>query len=195
VRIEKSGPLRSIVGVAMLCAMGASPAGATAIYSYTGADFDFCVIGMSPCTPSGSVTGTMEFSSPLAANLANATVLPDAFSFSDGAFTISNSDWDAANSAFQVTTDPSGTLTGWLIGILDSSDTLAIFVVSPAIPGGYSGSDSCPIGDLINGCTNATSQAASLDGSWSAVPEPGTVLLLGSGMALLSHRRRTSAAG
>jgi len=178
----------TLLGAAVLAAaLCATRSFASVIYTYTGADFDQCVIGQSTaCTPSGSVTGTMEFVSPLSANLSGSAVTPDAFSFSDGTGTITDSNWDSVWGGFLVTTDASGNLTGWAINIFDTTDTFSIYVARPPIYV-YSGSTTCPIGDLINGCTNATTLSATTDGTMSVttVPLPAALPLLATGLGAL----------
>jgi len=82
---------------------------ANVTYVYTGNPFTD-VSG--PYTTSDMVTGSVEFSSPLPANMPFTTVTPLSFLFSDGVQTIGN---PAEASNFQFGTGSSGAITVWTV--------------------------------------------------------------------------------
>ena len=99
-------------------ATASSLALASTFYSYAGnpfADYSGTITG------SMSVTGTMELASALAPDLAEATLNPLSFNFSDGVNTITQADNDSA--IFMFTTDSTGQVMEWTVSLENSLPT------------------------------------------------------------------------
>jgi hypothetical protein len=102
-----------LFAVATTVALLSQPMFATITYTYTGNPF---FNASAPYTTSDMVTGSVELSSPLAANLGLTMVTPLAFSFSDGVQTITNS--NALVSSVSFATGPTGAITVWNVDLL-----------------------------------------------------------------------------
>ena len=169
-----------------LTALTCKPAIADTVYTYTGNNFTTFTV---PFNSSDSVYGSLSLAAPLGANLDQAFVTPEHFSFSDGYQTITD-----ANSfgTFSFSTDGSGNITQWVIGILDNSLTSQIVTVKTNAlihDEGYYYYDSH--------FDSYTGNVESDPGLWSSpnsspVPEPTSLALLGTGVlgAFRTLRRR-----
>ena len=100
------------LAVALIAALLSQPMLANVTYLYTGNPFTTVT---APYTTSDMVTGSVEFSSPLPANMPLTTVTPLSFSFSDGVQTIAGTITQPGFSGFQFGTGPSGAITAWTI--------------------------------------------------------------------------------
>ena len=187
-----------------------TPASATAIYSYTGNNFD-------TITDNDSPSGTYAVSMNVTASCSLATALPEnlpltnivasvlIFTLDDGRSILTNSNSQSLD--FYVGTDAQGDIDRWFI------QAIIAYPPSPASIGDQSrsiqtkNSLSQGVSDdgMINECTavsGSTCNAVSYDwggitsnpGSWSAVPEPSTALLLALGLAGIAAGRRWRAA-
>jgi hypothetical protein len=150
---------------------------AEAIYQYFGNPFQM-VLGR--YSTSDSLSGTIEVASPLAANLANAAIILDAWSFADGlkVFTEGNSTAESA----MVSTDGAGHIVNWSF---DFSGGAAV---------GVMGTFNHGPGDQIDQATdfageNSLASNDSVPGSWTLVPEPSTAALCAVPLALLALAR------
>jgi hypothetical protein len=164
-RNQKSAFLALAVGVLTAASVQAVPT----TYEYTGNPFTSAT---APYTTSDKVTGSVEFSSALAANMSFTMVTPLAFSFSDGVQTITNTNALGAPS-FSFGTGPTGAITVWLVdlsGPLGSIDTVGGDSLSP----GDIGTFALPTGKVAG--TNDTA------GTWTTltaqVPDTGSTLSL-----------------
>jgi hypothetical protein len=144
-------------------------------YSYTGNDFTSTTPALfNAYSTTDSVTGWFSVSSPLGDNFSG-TVTPNAFSFTDGVQTLTDQTFYFIGDSFDLTTDGSGNIVSWDVN-LDVFDPLGIFIESNM--GGDVGSD------FLDGSGSNTTP-----GSWSspyyvpaATPEPGSLMLLGTGL-------------
>ena len=92
-------------------------ANAQVTYTYTGQDFQSAT---APYTTSDSVSGSFTLASALAANFSG-LVTPSAFSFSDGVDTITNTNYDAAESYLFIQTNGAKQIEYWTVDLLDPS--------------------------------------------------------------------------
>lgn len=99
--------------VCILCLV-TNLANASVFYSYTGKNYEITLGGMPPYDTSMRVTVTLEFASPLPANLADANVNPISFHFTDGVNTITENS-DIEEQAFRFATDATGNITLWYV--------------------------------------------------------------------------------
>lgn len=160
------------------------PAHADVIYTYTGNALGF----HSGAVPAAvdHLTGTFTIASPLDANLNLANISPSSFSFNDGV----NSASSYIDTVFEFSTDASGKITEWEIAVCaDSSCTFEIQTVDRIAFGPVDQSS-------LSGRTGYRAYNSNSPGSWSvsttgpAVPEPGSLLLLGTGFAGLASMGR-----
>jgi hypothetical protein len=163
----------------LVAMIGLSPA-AAATYDYTGKDFTTYV---SPYTSSDSVSGYVTFATPLPPSISTLTPFaPTDFSFSDGIQTLNHSD-SFAVSSFNFTTDGSGNIIGWSIGLEESTTLDQIATCFDGCQG------ATPIFD--NGIEYAIGSAVNFDmpGVWSPqtsqTPLPSALPLLFTGLGFL----------
>lgn len=199
---RRKGLIRPVLAMLLL---GSSLSAHAITYSYTGNQFDFAGSDITtPCDPGtggcliDSVTVSLDFAAPLGANLALATVSPDAWSISDGLTTITDMTPGIAMTGFlfsmQVGTDGSGNIDEWLIDI-NPTDPNTVSA------GEWSGTRTR---NFIDGTDDQTRycQAGSCSnqglaivndnpGVWTVIPLPaGIWLFIGALGALLGLRRR-----
>lgn len=163
----------------------------TYTYTYTGSTFDYSTVNnsiqnppgtvASPYSTSDSVNGFFSINGPID-NLTNAVFYDaGAFSFSDGAQTISNTTGDDFFAL--ISTDASGNITSYNLEASSATDLSDFIVansgvnVSPASGGkiDFGGNDT----DVVFAGTNTQGTISAP----AATPEPGSLALLGSGMA------------
>jgi hypothetical protein len=175
----KITPWLLLPGLVMGLCLFAASARADTIYTYTGNPFTV-FSGLDACPPVCNISGSFTLASPLAANLPFEAITPAAFSFTDGSVTVTE------GGRFEVATDSGGNISFWEIalgsgqpfgpGVCTSLDTVRDPVGTPQ---DNSLSVSCSIEAFIG-----TALVNSNPGSWSssAVPEPGTLILVGIGL-------------
>ena len=156
-------------------------------------------------TPRWRVDGSFSVNAPLLANwnLQDITGLVQTFSFNDGRGSITEANNDDAKTQFLVSTDGSGNITGWKIGLF----------TQPALSAGQQLHtiqkflDSVQIKQCIaDGCdpfyTDTISTPFGTPGAWTAtvspaVPEPSTwaMMVLGfAGVGFMAYRRKSKPA-
>ncbi len=166
-------------------------------YTYTGSTFTYSTVNASiqnppgtvasPYSTSDSVTGSFTINGPID-NLTNVVFFDaGAFSFTDGVQTLSNSTGDEFFAL--ISTDATGNITSYNLEA-SSTTNLNDFIVansgavSPSSGGkidfGGTGTDIVFAGTNNSGTISAP----------AATPEPGSLALLGSGMAGLAFRLR-----
>lgn len=174
---------------------------ADVVYDYTGATF---LGAHDPFTTAESLTGTISFATPLAANLTvnsgstNSNVTPVAFSFTAGPETLSSAAFNPNFTSFQFSTDATGQIIGWDIVIgLGGEGQINI--------DNYSGNvgDQVAVGGNFQGDSNfdpseafALNHVAGEFTMTAAVPEPTTwaMMIIGfCGVGFMTYRRRAAA--
>ncbi len=191
-----------------LAALGAGPVSADTIYFYTGNPFNtfFGSAGPGfPCAGCG-ISGSFTLAQPLAPNLSNSSFTPLSFTFTNSNNNVAGVTLTQATAVSFVFsnfgTDSTGAIIGWRI---------SVFGPTFVSPGGFLGSwnfITCSNAAAASACGPGAADATTLagaspasvavvrnqPGTWTstttATPEPGTLLLLGTGLAGLLTRRR-----
>ena len=188
----------TIVKTRLLCAvcvcfacLAANPASASEFYNYTGNNYELIFGGTPPYDTSMRVTATLEFASPLPANLIDADVSPIGFRFNDGVNTITeNSDIEAQ--AFRFSTDAFGNITFWNVSaqtafpsptnVGDQQWEIATLNTTSGTQVDYGSLHTCEIlSDSSCGVLLIESgQIPDNPGTWSVVPAPLSPLVAAS---------------
>jgi PEP-CTERM motif len=183
--------LRSLLVVALLALPIAMKAD-TYVYTYTGADYTYSNVNNSPVNPPGtiaapysatdSVNGFFTITGQID-NLTNAIFTTGAFSFNDGAQTLSS---DAGDTLFAfISTDANGMITSYVLQVANPSQTIDnIQIGNLGSPAGFG--QELVDGVKINAGTNT-------DGSFAApvpTPEPTSLAFLGTGLAGIAFQLR-----
>jgi hypothetical protein len=189
--------------IAALC----SPALANVIYTYTGAQYTNISNnqpGPAPATytTAMSITGTITLANALGANIANQTLTPLNFSFSDGVhtYTLANSGGSAFTSFTNFSTNGLGQITGWNFRIDDLTAQgpggAAFIIHSDTIDAAEA--HRCDLTQNPGQCntlSGISTAAVVRRGAWTsptlaAVPEPGILSLVALGLFAMGSRRR-----
>jgi hypothetical protein len=168
------------------------PVFAGPIYSYMGHPFTLVNAALG-VTLSDRITGWVETSGSLAANLlqADVTALIQDYEFSDG---INFIDSASTSPGFVVTTDAAGRITDWNFTAWNCNDLGVPQVETSNTLSGLSPCGTAPGTDLASLSFTATvGQNFGVPGTWSlvvaAVPEPNSANLLGLSAAVFGAMR------
>ena len=193
-----SGLLMTAVAFSCLVLLFAAQAGASVILNYAGQNFTTVTL-TGPGTPpdlyttSDHVSGSIELAAPLGANLSLSPVTPASFSLIDGVNTIT--DGNASSSVFFFSTDGAGHIVEW--HVIVQTKVIDVTVHESFIQTSHGSATSnldfvferlCTLDLSLLSChpgINLYTQTAtsSPPGDWSQVPVPGTLFLLGVGLA------------
>ena len=181
----------SIPIAALLLVWAGQPAGAVAIYTYTGSPFELFSLG-SPYTGSDHVTATLTLDSslPASSSMLDATALPGfGLAMSDGQQTLTETTPGLVNIAATMSTDATGAVVGWAVSLFGGFNQEAI-TTRHNLTGFEPFLD---IGRLESGHfgqVNAKPGTWVCSGTCAAVPEPAAWLLVVTGIAALAGVRR-----
>jgi hypothetical protein len=181
--------MRAMAAFALAAALAPLASAHAAVnYTYTGADF---INAHDPFTTSEHVSGTVTFATPLTANLKLADAFPNitAFSFTAGPETLTNLTYNPSFSQFQISTDATGTVTGWHIDIglggggdfILDNNSLGFTGDQVAVGANFVGDANFNPGEAF--ALNRT--AATFVATAAAVPEPASWALMLGGFGLV----------
>ena len=180
------------VAVVVASSLGiATSALAITTYSYTGNNFDnfFSYGGMyvaGEYTGSMRVTGWFEVANPIAAGVSDQFITPLSYSFFDGriTYTDQNSVVWYPGSSFSVSTNETGDISSWYIGVKDPNMAIGeVFTMKNYLSGGqfYTYDQ----GMVRAGNWYETGSVTNNAGEWTKTtptPIPGALVLFGSGL-------------
>ena len=173
--------------IALLATVAAAPAWAGVTYTYTGHDF---TTASAPYTTSDFVSVTLDFTTALAGGLANSTVHPTSWIFSDGVQTLTNTSVGFFAS-FSITTDVSGRITAWSMGEQATSFLDIPAINTSSVTGDSAYRDSFSQSATVTGAAGVWT---SPDAEPAAIPAPPTASLFGLALAGLVFVRRSRSA-
>ena len=180
-----------------------APLRADTTYTYTGNDFT--TITGAGLTTSDSVTGSFTLASALGDNLNGNNIAAStlSFSFTDGPDTITNStpgvDTCNCSPVIDIWTDGSGNIVNWDVAVTVGELGSETILTQDYFAGIFTGTLIRDLGNLDNTGDNTAENLGDAGtwttGSTSATPEPGSLWLLGAGLAALTGaiRRKSSA--
>jgi hypothetical protein len=194
--VRPSSTVAMVIGLAVSLS---APAGAVAIYTYTGNTFES--VGrwpMPPYTTTDRVTATMTLTGPLGPDLSGFDATPNlvALSMSDGHQTLDLTNPGPGVPAIIATffTDAAGNITGWIarvgtfITVGPTKDVLFFGISTQSFPGSQIIDT---VAQTVPPFTSDLDAFVQNDpGVWTLIPEPGTVTLLALGLAAMAGVRR-----
>ena len=161
--------------------LAANPASASEFYSYTGNNYEIVLGGAPPYDTSMRVTATLEFASPLPANLEDADVIPISFRFNDGVNTITENS-DIADQTFRFSTDGFGDIVQWNVSartalpspsnVGDQQWEIATLNTTSGTQADFGSISTCVIDSSCGIFEVESGQIRDNPGNWTVVPAP-----------------------
>ena len=169
--------------------LAANAASASEFYRYTGNNYEIALGGAPPYDTSMRVTATLEFASPLPANLIDADLSPIAFHFDDGVNTITENS-DIAEQTFRFSTDGLGDIVLWNVSartalpspssVGDQQWEIATLNTTSGTQADFGSISTCVIDSSCGIFEVESGQIRDNPGNWTVVPAPLTTLVAAS---------------
>jgi hypothetical protein len=158
-------------------------------YSYTGNHFTDFNGNAIVHTTANYVSGSFVVAAPLISLPNGSEITPISFSFTDGLSTLTQANCDPT-CLFKLETNASGDLTSWNIVLLNTAGDALVSTTNFGSGGDYGAIGSVSLGWVTG---NPGTWRVSSDNPGGAVPEPASLMLLGSGFSVIVLRFRRRA--
>ena len=185
--------LPGLLAICFAAGPSARIARANTIYTYTGNSFNEFPDPAVGCPPACNVMGSFTVAAPLAADLDLALITPLSFSITSGGVTLT--DGVPADTELSISTDSSGAIFNWAWVVTGPASSPTARILTEDITGDVEADDvrlSSYGAQPLPLVGQRVGQVSNDPGIWSvsAVPEPGSLLLVGTGLLCLASALR-----